>query len=321
MKQTINHNPCIKPQVVSLSGGRTSGYLARIMQDKVEELGWNVHFVFMDTGAEAPETYEFIRNIVKHWGIKLTVIRTVVHPEMNVGVTYREISIDEMGPDLHPWKDMIAKYGVPTINTPYCTSRMKTEPHDKWCDDNFGKGNYTTWLGIRADEPQRLTYYDPNFDMFSMDVPEERAIRYLAELDLAGKPQINEWWSKQPFDLGIEDYAGNCVFCIKKGANKLYAAAQAYPDMAQKFRDMLHADEVRVKESDKYGRGVIYRGKMSIDDVIRMGRVLDKHSLADALRMDAEYTEDDPTMCSESCEVMPGQPVKETQQHIQYEAA
>lgn len=60
---------------------------------------------------------------------------------------------------------------------------------------------------------------------------------------------------------------------------------------------------------------------MSIDSVIRMGRVLDKHSLADAIRMEAEYTEDDPTMCSESCEVMPGQPVQEEQQGMEYEAA
>lgn len=318
---TINYDPRVRPQVVSLSGGRTSGYLAHIMQKMQKEHGWNCSYVFMDTGAEAPETYEFIRNIVNEWGINLTVIRTVVHPEMNVGVTYREISLDEMGPDLKPWKDMIAKYGVPTINTPYCTSRMKTEPHDKYCDHKFGKGNYTTWLGIRADEPQRLTYYDPNFDMFSMDVPEERAIRYLAELDLAGKKQINKWWSKQPFDLGIEDFAGNCVFCIKKGVNKLYAAAQAYPEMAQEFRDMLHSDEVRVKESDKYGRGVIYRGKLSIDSVIRMGKVLDQKKVIAAVRMEAEYTEDEPTMCSESCEVMPGQPVQEEQQNLEYEAA
>lgn len=318
---TINHDPRVKPQVVSLSGGRTSAYLARTIQKMEKEHGWNCFYLFMDTGAEAPETYDFIRNIVDEWGIDLTVIRTVVNPEMNVGVTYREISLDEMGPDLQPWKDMIAKYGVPTINTPYCTSRMKTEPHDKYCDEKFGRGNYTTWLGIRADEPQRLSYYNPNMDMFAMDVPEERAIRYLAELDLAGKPQINEWWSKQPFDLGIEDFAGNCVFCLKKGANKLYAAAQAYPEMAKEFRNMLHADDVRVKESDKYERGVIYRGKLSIDSVIRMGRVLDKHSLADALRMEADFTEDDPSLCSESCEIMPGQSVQQVQSPLDYEAA
>jgi 3'-phosphoadenosine 5'-phosphosulfate sulfotransferase (PAPS reductase)/FAD synthetase len=28
--------------------------------------GWPVQYIFMDTGAEHPKTYEFIRNIVKH---------------------------------------------------------------------------------------------------------------------------------------------------------------------------------------------------------------------------------------------------------------
>ena len=91
--------------------------------------------------------------------------------------------------------------------------------------------------------------------------------------------------------------------------------------MAQKFRDMIHSDDVRVKESDKYGRGVIYRGKMSVDDVIRMGRVLDKHSLADALRMEAKFTEDDPSLCSESCEIMPKQTIQNVQQQMEYDAA
>ena len=308
-------------QIVSFSGGRTSAYLVHLMEEKRKHEGWDVEYVFMDTGFEAPETYEFIRNVVKQWGISITVIRTVVHPEMNVGVTYREIPLDQMGPDLQPWKDMIAKYGTPNINTPYCTSRMKTEPHDKWCDDKFGKGNYTTWLGIRADEPQRLTYYDPNFDMFSLDIPEERAIRYLAELDLAGKHQINEWWSKQPFDLGIDEFAGNCVLCIKKGPNKLYAAAQAYPELAEDFREMLFSEEVRQKETDKYAVGVIYRGKISVDHVIKMASVLDKNSLADAVRMEADFADTDPTMCSESCEVMPGRNFEEEQKELDYSSS
>lgn len=305
-------------QIVSFSGGRTSAYLVYLMEKKRKSEGWDVEYVFMDTGFEAPETYDFIRNVIKHWGVSITTIRTVVHSEMNVGVTYREISVDEMGPDLQPWKDMIAKYGTPNINTPYCTSRMKTEPHDKWCNDKFGKGNYTTWLGIRADEPQRLTYYDPNFDMFSLDIPEERTIRYLAELDLAGKHQINEWWSKQPFDLGIDDFAGNCVLCIKKGPNKLYAAAQAYPELASDFREILFSEEVRKKETDKYGVGVIYRGMISVDHVIKMASVLDKNSLTDAVRMEADFADTDPSMCSESCEVMPNRIYEEDQKEFDY---
>ncbi|BDG84250.1 TPA: hypothetical protein OPR07_000196 [Citrobacter koseri] len=43
--------------VVSFSGGRTSGRLVREMENK-RKLGWDVRFVFMDTGAEHPETYK-----------------------------------------------------------------------------------------------------------------------------------------------------------------------------------------------------------------------------------------------------------------------
>lgn len=201
---------------------------------------------------------------------------------------------------------MVKKYGVPNFNTPYCTSRMKTEPHDAWCNDKFGKGNYTSWLGIRADEPHRLSYYNSNFDMFTQDIPEELAIRYLAEIDCSGKPQINEWWAKQDFDLEIDETLWNCVFCIKKSEVKLYKAAQDEPELAAEFRGMLFDDSVRIKPTDKYERGVIYRGFLSIDKVIMTSQKLGEQSLSEAIQSAAMFEETDPTLCSASCEIMPG---------------
>jgi 3'-phosphoadenosine 5'-phosphosulfate sulfotransferase (PAPS reductase)/FAD synthetase len=46
-------------KVVSFSGGRTSAYLCKIMIDKFGKD--NVDFIYMDTGAEHPKTYEFIK--------------------------------------------------------------------------------------------------------------------------------------------------------------------------------------------------------------------------------------------------------------------
>ena len=117
-------NDCSAVHVVSFLGGLTSARLVNLMEEKRINEGWNVHYVYMDTGAEHPKTYEFIRNIVKQWGINLVCIRTKVHPEMGVGVTYDIVDIDNLKPDLKPWKDMLT-YGQPTINTPFCTSRMK----------------------------------------------------------------------------------------------------------------------------------------------------------------------------------------------------
>ena len=153
--------------VVSFSGGRTSAFLVYLMEQERRN-GADVHYVFMDTGAEHPKTYEFIRNIVKVWGIPLVCIRMVALP-MNKGVTYREVSVDDIGPDLVPFRDMLRKYGAPDAARPHCSNKMKERPFQKYCAAKFGK-DYTTWLGIRADEPHRLG--------------EKPGIRFLAELSI-----------------------------------------------------------------------------------------------------------------------------------------
>lgn len=138
--------------VVSLSGGRTSGYLADLMRQKDP----NTKFIFMDTGAEHPATHQFIRDIVKHWGIDLVCLRVVINPELGAANSYRVIGLDEIGPDLTPWRDMLKKYGTPYVSGEFCTDRMKLGPFTKYCDDHYGRKNYQAWIGIRADEPARL---------------------------------------------------------------------------------------------------------------------------------------------------------------------
>jgi len=293
--------------IVSVSGGRTSGYLVHKMEQKRKDEGWDVRYIFMDTGAEHPNTYQFIKNIVKNWKIDLICIRTKVHKQMGIGVTYEEIGLEDLKPDLQPWKDMLAKYGTPTINTPFCTSRMKQEPHDKYCDDKFGRGNYITWLGIRADEPNRLKHFVAIEDMFNKQKEMVRPIRYLAELCQKGKEGINEWWRSQPFDLDLEPHQGNCVFCVKKTEVKLWAAAAEEPEMAEEFNSVLMDPSVRRLENAKYPPGVIYRGHLSIGEVIRLSKVLAGPQLTDQVAAYNESEIDDPTFCSESCEIFSGQ--------------
>jgi len=188
---------------------------------------------------------------------------------------------------------------------------MKQEPHDKYCDATFGRGNYTTWLGIRMDEPARLTHFSAIEDMFTETAQQVRPIRYLAEISEYGKPQILSWWKKQPFDLQLEEHKGNCVFCIKKGEVKLWHAAAEEPEMAEEFRQVLMSPTVRIKPTDKYGQGILYRGQMGMGEIIRMSRVLgDEQSLKNMLqtiREEAMFAETDPTLCSESCEIFTDQ--------------
>ena len=43
---------------------------------------------------------------------------------------------------------------------------------------------------------------------------------------------VIEWWKKQPFDLGIPSYAGNCDLCYLKGRAKLIRIIREDPSLA-----------------------------------------------------------------------------------------
>lgn len=145
-------------KVVSFSGGRTS---AKLVIKAIKTFGpENVHVVSMDTGAEHPATYQFMRKflvyILSEFGVTITFLRGDFNQPLGVGHKYKVINPCELKSDLGPFKEMCNKYGTPTVASAWCTSRMKEETHDKYCNDVYGKGCYTTILGIRADEPSRF---------------------------------------------------------------------------------------------------------------------------------------------------------------------
>ncbi|MDU4943960.1 MAG: phosphoadenosine phosphosulfate reductase family protein [Mixta calida] len=265
--------------VVSLSGGRTSAYLAYLMKERDPE----TEFIFMDTGAEHPKTYEFIRNIVKHWKLNLTCLRVIPDPEMNKPSTYEILQVNQIGPDLEPWRRMLRKYGHPYVGGAFCTDRMKTVPFIKYCDEKYGRGNYHTWLGMRVDEPRRLKT--------------KPGISYLAEISDFEKQDVIEWWSEQPFDLEIQEHLGNCVFCIKKSLQKVALAAKDEPELASIFIQTLQDCDTK---EDK----VMYRSNTSLEQVIALFSDTGRDDLAARMTSMRQY---DTGSCSESCEAFGGQ--------------
>lgn len=268
--------------VVSFSGGRTSAYMVHLML----KMDPDAHYIFMDTGAEHPATYEFVRNLVRHWDLNLTCLRVIPNPEMCKASTYEVLTVDQIGPDLEPWKRMLQKYGHPYVGGAFCTDRMKTTPFTKYCEEHFGKGNYMTWLGIRTDEPKRLR-------------PRE-GFAYLANISDFEKQDILDWWEDQPFDLGIQEHLGNCVFCIKKSLQKVALATKDEPELAKQFVQML--DENDTKEDR-----VMYRNNNSLSQVIALFGDTERDELASRMRSMRQY---DTGSCSESCEAFSGEDEK-----------
>lgn len=271
--------------IVSFSGGRTSAYLVSLMEKKRVEDGWKVIYVFCDTGAEHDKTYDFIRNIVKHWKIDLTCLRVVVNPEYRKASAYEVVTLDKLKHDLKPWKQIVAKYSLPNVSMPYCTREMKSRPFDKWVSDNV-QGPFNVWLGIRCDEPTRLKERD--------------GFRYLAELSDFEKLDILNWWSNQPFDLGIPEWLGNCCFCVKKSIKKVAVAAIDEPRKATQFLKVITSPNVRVK--NEVLDPLMYRGGYSFD---RIRQEYPKPLRAQILTSMRGGHEMDSGSCSESCEIFP----------------
>lgn len=279
--------------VVSFSGGRTSAYLVWRMEERRKIEGLDVSYVFMDTGAEHPKTYEFVRNVARHFAIDLICLKASINPELGRPGSYTRISADDIGKSASPWRDMLSKYGTPyNPGGAFCTDRLKLVPYTKYCNAKYGKGGYITWLGMRADEPKRLIERDN--------------VKYLAEISDFDKDDIIEWWGGQPFDLDIPEHLGNCVFCIKKGVNKVALAAKDEPEMAKGFMAMLESDAVRIVERRKSPSLEMYRGRMSLRQVIASFGDISRDELFGTLRRSKR---DSGGACSESCEIFSGQQV------------
>lgn len=292
--------------VVSFSGGHNSAYLVYLIEKMREserwerEIGGDVEYIFMDTGAEHPKTYDFIRRCVTEFGIDLTCLRGNFNQDVGQGHTYNVVPLNEINHDMlkGPYAQMMRKYGVPTIASAWCTSRMKEETHDKYCDDKYGKGNYVTWLGIRADEPRRLKIgANPN-------------LRYMAEITDFEKQDILNFWRGMDFDLEIDEHLGNCVFCFKKAHGKVALAARDEPELLKQWEIAIEHASDRLSQpivkdgglAGKYvqhvKKGVMHRGRRSIGDIIHMFSMLS----TDDLREHVYRNIKDSGTCSESCE-------------------
>ena len=263
--------------IVSFSGGRTSAYLVYLMMKE----GVDVEFIFCDTGAEHPNTYAFIKQCVSYFDINLTCLKSIVNQEKGIGVTYKIVDVDSIGWDLSMFADISKKYGAPyNPGGAHCTQHLKTIPFYKYCDDEFGKGNYTTWLGIRVDEMRRLK--------------PKKGVKYLAELSQMDKNGILGFWRDMPFDLDLDEWLGNCVFCIKKPVNRVALATLSEPELAKDFNKMLMEND-----SNEDLKGAIYRGKVGLDGIAKLFDGVDAESIIRTTRLRRDCGPEQ----GESCEV------------------
>ena len=108
--------------VLGLSGGKDSSALAIYMRDRVPEM----EYFFTDTGAELPETYEYLDRL-----------------EGFLGKPIARLSSERNFDHLLALKNNF----LPSPNTRWCTRELKIEPFERWIGDDpaltyIGEGAY-----------------------------------------------------------------------------------------------------------------------------------------------------------------------------------
>lgn len=220
------------PSVVSFSGGRTSAYMLwRILQECGGKLPKDVHCVFSNTGKEREETLVFVDQCAKAWGVDVVWVEYRTPPEKMSVVSFETASRNG-----EPFSALIDKRGIlPNPVTRFCTQELKIKTMKRWMVQRgykparaAGKGvssgapYWTNYVGIRADEPRRLSRgTKKNNDIFDTEHP-------LASWGVT-KEHVMDFWSKQSFDLGLRSWEGNCDMCFLKGHRKLLRIAKETP--------------------------------------------------------------------------------------------
>ena len=74
------------------------------MEQKRKNEDLDVDYIFMDTGAEHPKTYEFVKDIIKNFNIKLTCLHADINPELGEGIRHKVVSSKDVKWDLSLFK-------------------------------------------------------------------------------------------------------------------------------------------------------------------------------------------------------------------------
>lgn len=224
------------PFLVSFSGGRTSGYLLRrVLNAWGGTLPVGGVCAFANTGREHVKTLEFVEK-VEQWCPIAWIEYRVDTPKFAI------VNKESASANGEPFAALIEsrKY-LPNPVARFCTSDLKVIPMRRYME-SIGFPEYTTILGLRADEPRRVSKLrnDPTRDI---SMP-------LADADI-DKQHILDWWENHSFDLQLpnnDPAFGNCDLCFLKGMARVERVIREQPELTQWWIDQEAAVNARFRK-------------------------------------------------------------------------
>ncbi len=258
--------------VLGISGGKDSAALALYLRDRIP----NLEYFFCDTGAELPETYEYLQRLEAVLGTRIARLNAA------------------RGFDHWLW---VYQGALPSPQMRWCTKALKIQPLEEWIGDQ----ETYSYIGIRADE-HRSGYIStkpnihPVFPFKEDGVNKDQVLRILDNAGV-GLPSYYEWRTRS-----------GCYFCffqrkaewigLAERHSELYERAIAYEDKqgyeATAMQDRQYtwsngetlralrdrADEIKSKHAAALARESRRRRELPLVEVL--AGVLDDEDDADA---------------------------------------
>lgn len=185
--------------ICGLSGGKDSSALAVYLRGRVPDM----EYFFCDTGAELPETYEYLERL-----------------EVILGQPIARLN-SERGFD--HWFEVF-RGALPSPQMRWCTRNMKIKPIEEW----IGNDPAVSYVAIRADESNRKGYVStkPNiktrFPFMEDGVDHDGVMRILEDAGI-GLPSYYEWRTRS-----------GCYFCFYQRKAEWVGLSDRHPDLFER---------------------------------------------------------------------------------------
>ena len=221
------------PAMISFSGGRTSAYmLHQILQAHGGSLPDDVHVCFANTGKEREETLRFVHDCATHWNVRVHWLewrsRLTTIP---IAERFAEVGFNSASRAGEPFAELIRVKGyTPNAVTRFCTSELKVRVI-KYFMQSLGYKNWLNVVGLRHDEAHRVARSrKPNKEAWTNSLPLDDA--------KVSNRDVRAFWARQPFDLQLLPFEGNCDACFLKARPKLYEVERTKPGTLDWWADM-----------------------------------------------------------------------------------
>ncbi|GAA1342281.1 phosphoadenosine phosphosulfate reductase family protein [Saccharothrix algeriensis] len=232
-----------KRHVLGLSGGKDSSALAIYMHGRVPEM----EYFFCDTGAELPETYEYLNRL-----------------EAAVGKPIVRLNSSR---DFDHWLE-VYQGTLPSPQMRWCTKNLKIKPLEEWVGDD----DVISYVAIRADE-NRLGYVStkPNITAvfpFREDGIDRAGVDRILDEAGIGLPDYYEWRTRS-----------GCYFCFFQRKHEWVGLKDRHPELFEKA--VAYEEKVNYRRTAMQDRQFTWSHNESLRELIeRRDEIEAKHQAA-----------------------------------------